>query len=374
MPVNSNKGFVAIIGTVATVAVSTLFVYKKVKGFSFSQGKVDETRSVEKDAASSRGVSHRDLQLEEVSDSHKKDSPDDKGGGGGVPPQVRSRFEACAAALRSQKHLSQPQMLTAYALYKQATSGPCHGPAPNSLNLVATAKYKAWENLGKMDKMTAMQEYIDFVMLVEFTKEADDQADIIYYDEEDSKDKGDNNIMEVGGMGLKPSTLNFEQDEGNDFGMDDALERDLHTFAKNGFAGKLELLLETTPVNPNCLDSSHQTALHLAADRGSVECVSILLRHGADPKASDKDGISVLQTAVIAGHHEVCRLLLDSGADPDQPDCDGDTPRSCAQDEAILRDLFAPLKPEDGELYEPAEDDISRLDKITLELDDDGDI
>ncbi|MGH7973961.1 MAG: acyl-CoA-binding protein, partial [bacterium] len=77
-------------------------------------------------------------------------------------------------------------------------------------------------------------------------------------------------------------------------------------------------------------DDSGQTALHLAADRGFVEAVDFLLRHGGNANACDGDGISVLQSAVAGGSVDVVRLLLNAGADPDCEDTDGDSPRSCA--------------------------------------------
>jgi ankyrin repeat protein len=86
-------------------------------------------------------------------------------------------------------------------------------------------------------------------------------------------------------------------------------------------------------VAANDTDETGQTALHLAADRGSNKVVLKLLEHGADPNTVDNDGISVLQAAVIAGNVETARLLLEKGADPNQADHDGDTPKTCAEDE-----------------------------------------
>ena len=66
----------------------------------------------------------------------------------------------------------------------------------------------------------------------------------------------------------------------------------------------------------------------LAADRGSVEAVKILLDARVDPNTMDQDGF----TAVIADRFEVCQTPLLRGADPHQSDPDGNTPRSCAFD------------------------------------------
>ncbi|EED87706.1 hypothetical protein THAPSDRAFT_264862 [Thalassiosira pseudonana CCMP1335] len=90
-------------------------------------------------------------------------------------------------------------------------------------------------------------------------------------------------------------------------------------------------------------DDSGQTALHFAADRGSIACIKLLLEAGADVNALDNDGIGVLQTAVSAGDVVVVRLLLEAGADPDAKDEDEDSPRSCVLDERDkdMMELFA---------------------------------
>lgn len=80
-------------------------------------------------------------------------------------------------------------------------------------------------------------------------------------------------------------------------------------------------------------DEDGETALHMAADRGSVACVLLLLNAGADANAVDLCGMSVLQAAVIGGDANCVRVLLRADADPDRTDDDGDSPRSCAEDE-----------------------------------------
>ena len=118
----------------------------------------------------------------------------------------------------------------------------------------------------------------------------------------------------------------------------------MHRAAANNQKDELtQLLLEPSPDNntdPDAVDSSGQTALHLCADRGHVDCLSILIKKGANVDASDDDGITPLQAAVISGHVDACRLLLDAGANPDKPDRDGDTPRACADDDDQIKSLI----------------------------------
>ena len=59
----------------------------------------------------------------------------------------------------------------------------------------------------------------------------------------------------------------------------------------------------------------HRTALMLAADRGHVETIKLLLAKGADVNAIVKDGITALAIAVQDNNAAVVRLLLAGGAD-----------------------------------------------------------
>lgn len=91
-------------------------------------------------------------------------------------------------------------------------------------------------------------------------------------------------------------------------------------------------------------DESGQTALHFAADRGSIDCLKLLVEAGANVNATDCDGIGVLQTALSAGLNvESVGILLEAGADPDACDADGDSPRMWVAEEGgkDVVELFA---------------------------------
>ncbi|KAF3815283.1 hypothetical protein GH733_016665 [Mirounga leonina] len=53
--------------------------------------------------------------------------------------------------------------LKLYALYKQATEGPCNTPKPGLFDLINKAKWDAWNALGSLPKETARQNYVDLV-------------------------------------------------------------------------------------------------------------------------------------------------------------------------------------------------------------------
>ena len=53
--------------------------------------------------------------------------------------------------------------LKLYALFKQATNGPCDTPKPGVFDFVGQAKWTAWNGLGDMSKLDAERNYIRYV-------------------------------------------------------------------------------------------------------------------------------------------------------------------------------------------------------------------
>ncbi|CAJ1934559.1 unnamed protein product [Cylindrotheca closterium] len=261
---------------------------------------------------------------------------------------VMQRFQACSEYMKNRiTKLPQATQLELYAWYKQSTEGsldPNKTKAPRSYDLVKTAKYDAWKKLQGMSKSSAMQLYIDKAMLVEFTASMQDDG---YDDADADADEMEDAVMDIGGMGMKPSTLNYDDDDDDDDENDNknggnaaAREHPLHEAAMSGNLEALKELLRSSnssdgenSVDPNGQDSSGQTALHLCADRGNLDCLDLLIEAGAEIDIGDQDGITPLQTAVISGHAKICERLLEAGADPDKPDNDGDTPRASAEDD-----------------------------------------
>ncbi len=54
-------------------------------------------------------------------------------------------------------------MLKLYALYKQGTTGDVQGSRPGMMNMVARAKFDAWQNLAGTSKDEAMKQYVALV-------------------------------------------------------------------------------------------------------------------------------------------------------------------------------------------------------------------
>jgi ankyrin repeat protein len=70
------------------------------------------------------------------------------------------------------------------------------------------------------------------------------------------------------------------------------------------------------------------TALHFAADSGSLEACDTILAHGqgVNVNAQTSTGRTPLHLAAIAGNLEICRLLIDHDANVNATDCDACTP------------------------------------------------
>ncbi|NXO01754.1 ECI2 isomerase, partial [Rhinopomastus cyanomelas] len=54
--------------------------------------------------------------------------------------------------------------LKLYALFKQATEGPCNSPKPGMLDFVKKAKWDAWNALGSLSQDSARQKYTELVL------------------------------------------------------------------------------------------------------------------------------------------------------------------------------------------------------------------
>lgn len=76
------------------------------------------------------------------------------------------KFEACVDLVQNgtpKKKPSQEVKLEFYALYKQATEGDVSGSKPSFFDMVAFAKWTAWDKLRGQSKEQAMQTYVDRV-------------------------------------------------------------------------------------------------------------------------------------------------------------------------------------------------------------------
>lgn len=74
-----------------------------------------------------------------------------------------------------------------------------------------------------------------------------------------------------------------------------------------------------------------ETPLHIAAARGDIEAVRVLLDAGAEPNAVGEHNYTPLHEALEQGHPQVARMLIAAGASLDAANVDGATAREMAK-------------------------------------------
>ena len=77
---------------------------------------------------------------------------------------------------------------------------------------------------------------------------------------------------------------------------------------------------------------NEDTALHVAASGGHMECLKLLLTEGADMETKAGRGWTVLHIAALRGHAKVVECLIEKGADLEAEDEWGRTPLMCAKE------------------------------------------
>jgi ankyrin repeat protein len=93
----------------------------------------------------------------------------------------------------------------------------------------------------------------------------------------------------------------------------------------NGNTTVLRALLQQR-VDVNAPQADGATALHWAAYRNDLETADLLIRVGANPKATNREGASVLSLACINGSAPMIEKLLNAGADANERLLNGETP------------------------------------------------
>ncbi|XP_068206432.1 uncharacterized protein [Palaemon carinicauda] len=100
----------------------------------------------------------------------------------------------------------------------------------------------------------------------------------------------------------------------------------VHIAAEKGNVKTMKLLLETDKSNLNSKDSEKATPLHLAAKNGHVLVCQELIDIGANNGAKDSKGYTPLHCAARRGFHACMKLLISSGCQVDSADKQGNTP------------------------------------------------
>lgn len=77
---------------------------------------------------------------------------------------LNAEFEKAVARSRElTKRPSNEELLSLYALFKQASEGDVSGERPGGFDFKAIAKYDAWADLKGTSREKAMEEYVSLV-------------------------------------------------------------------------------------------------------------------------------------------------------------------------------------------------------------------
>ncbi|HIF9422460.1 TPA: acyl-CoA-binding protein [Photobacterium damselae] len=77
---------------------------------------------------------------------------------------LQAQFEQAQADVKQlTQRPTNDELLSLYALFKQATEGDVHGKRPGLFDLKGGAKYAAWEELKGMSQEDAQTQYVDKV-------------------------------------------------------------------------------------------------------------------------------------------------------------------------------------------------------------------
>ena len=96
----------------------------------------------------------------------------------------------------------------------------------------------------------------------------------------------------------------------------------IHIAASKGHVHFVRVLVENG-VNVDEVDRDNRTALHWAAVFGQHEVIKYLISAGASVNAVQADGYTALHAASCFGHSATCQALLEGNADIQQSDKDG---------------------------------------------------
>src|SRR5690606_18940549 len=74
------------------------------------------------------------------------------------------------------------------------------------------------------------------------------------------------------------------------------------------------------------MDTGGLTPLMYAVRENCVECVELMIAHGADVDLPDPDRVSPLLLSILNSNWDIARLLIEAGADVNQWDMYGQSP------------------------------------------------
>ncbi|XP_047623309.1 ankycorbin isoform X2 [Phacochoerus africanus] len=149
---------------------------------------------------------------------------------------------------------------------------------------------------------------------------------------------------------MKSLKAKFRKSDTNEWNKND--DRLLQA-VEHGDAEKVASLLGKKGASATKHDSEGKTAFHLAATKGHVECLRVMVTHGVDVTAQDTAGHSALHLAAKNSHHECIKKLLQSKCPAESVDSSGKTAlhyaaaQGCLQAVQVLCEHKSPINLKD---------------------------
>ncbi|XP_056892755.1 protein phosphatase 1 regulatory subunit 27b [Takifugu flavidus] len=97
-------------------------------------------------------------------------------------------------------------------------------------------------------------------------------------------------------------------------------------YVKHGELERIEPFIRARRVSLDTIYLSGMAAIHEAVLSGNLECVKLLVHHGADIHQRDEEGWTPLHMACSDGFPHIARYLLSLGADPELKNDCGEKP------------------------------------------------
>lgn len=154
----------------------------------------------------------------------------------------------------------------------------------------------------------------------------------------------------LNGLNMKSLKAKFRKSDTNEWNKND--DRLLQA-VEHGDAEKVASLLGKKGASATKHDSEGKTAFHLAATKGHVECLRVMVTHGVDVTAQDTAGHSALHLAAKNSHHECVKKLLQSKCPAESVDSSGKTAlhyaaaQGCLQAVQVLCEHKSPINLKD---------------------------
>jgi len=215
-------------------------------------------------------------------------------------------FNEAASYLSSAPSLAQVPnsvKLELYGLFKLLTVAPSPNTnRPSFFDISGRAKWDAWKLAAETYEgrpSEAEHRYLEIARSLGW-KEGSPSTTAAATDE--TEEPTERSSGSGTGMGVSVSVMSQPPEDEEAVG--------LHGCAMGDDVGALSAFLQASQdLDIDARDEYGYTALHLAADRGNIAAVEILLKHGADKTLKDADEYTAADLATIAQRPDIVALL-----------------------------------------------------------------